>query len=192
MGADGAPPPVRQNGRASLLHGHTCPITWMGFAPSCPPAVEPQAGPMDPPAGALHEVAQMAQLPEGQVQGPGSRVQGQAQLPEGQVQSIPVNSSLESSVGLGTRAILAAAAADGSVWLHEVSAEESSPAESSPAESSPPRQAASVLETPLAATGPRAATRDSPYVWGQGVCAGRLFFSRDGQICCIETPARPR
>ena len=169
MGADGAPPPVRQNGRASLLHGHTCPITWMGFAPSCPPAVEPQAGPMDPPAGALHEVAQMAQLPEGQVQ------------------SIPVNSSLESSVGLGTRAILAAAAADGSVWLHEVSAEESSPAESSP-----PRQAASVLETPLAATGPRAATRDSPYVWGQGVCAGRLFFSRDGQICCIETPARPR
>ena len=33
MGAAGSPPPVRENGRASLLLGHTASVSWLGFKP---------------------------------------------------------------------------------------------------------------------------------------------------------------
>ena len=33
LGTPGAPPPVRQNGRAILVRGHHAPVTWLGFEP---------------------------------------------------------------------------------------------------------------------------------------------------------------
>ena len=34
LGPSGAPPPVRQNGRAMLLRAHAAAVTWLGFQPS--------------------------------------------------------------------------------------------------------------------------------------------------------------
>ena len=39
MGQDGAPPPVRQNGRAQLVCAHSAVVTWLGFQPP-PTAVD--------------------------------------------------------------------------------------------------------------------------------------------------------
>ena len=134
MGAPGTAPPVRQNGRASLLLGHRAAVTWVGFAP----------------AGA---------------------------------------SPAEPAGGVPKTALLAAAAADGRIWMHALERPEDAAA--APAATRPPastvalrtRQAAMIVEQPSAATDAHAADRESPFAWTP---QGWLLYGKGGEVLAVR------
>jgi hypothetical protein len=134
MGAPGTAPPVRQNGRASLLLGHRAAVTWVGFAP----------------AGA---------------------------------------SPAEPAGGVPKTALLAAAAADGRIWMHALERPEDAAA--APAATRGPastvalrtRQAAKIVEQPSAATDAHAADRESPFAWTP---QGWLLYGKGGEVLAVR------
>ena len=134
MGAPGTAPPVRQNGRSSLLLGHRAAVTWVGFAPAGATPPEPTGG-------------------------------------------VPKT------------ALLAAAAADGRIWMHALERPEDAAA--APAANKGPastvalrtRQAAKIVEQPSAATDAHAADRESPFAWTP---QGWLLYGKGGEVLAVR------